>query len=243
MPTAESTQTAADLAAADERLARASAEERIGWALSQFSGNIVASTSFGAQSAVTLSLAARLAPGIPVVFIDTGYLFPETYRFADELAARLNLNLKVYRPAVSAAWLEARHGRLWEQGLEGLNAYNRLVKVEPMHRALQELGARAWLAGLRRAQAGSRRSLPVVGRQDGRTKILPIVDWTDRDVHRYLERHRLPYHPLWHRGYVSIGDVHSSSPLTADLTPEQTRFFGLKRECGLHEEAADGSGI
>jgi phosphoadenosine phosphosulfate reductase len=79
--------------------------------------------------------------------------------------------------------------------------------------------------------------------QDGRAKILPIVDWSDRQVHRYLGDQGLPYHPLWHKGYVSIGDVHTTRPLTADLAPEQTRFFGLKRECGLHEEAADGSGI
>ena len=191
-----------------------------------------------------LSLATRIIPEIPVVLIDTGYLFPETYRFADALTARLKLNLKVYRAELTPAWLEARHGRLWEQGLAGIEAYNRLVKVEPMQRALSDLGARAWLAGLRRSQAGSREKLPVIGRQDGRIKTLPIVDWTDRDIHQYLVKHDLPYHPLWDQGYISIGDMHTSRPLTADLTPEQTRFFGLKRECGLHEGAsADGSHI
>jgi len=111
-----------------------------------------------------------------------------------------------------------------------------------MQRALRELGARAWLAGLRRAQATTRENLAVVARQNGRTKIHPIVDWSDRDIHRYLAHHGLPYHPLWHQGYVSIGDTHTSRPLTAGLTPEQTRFFGLKRECGLHEESS-GTGI
>jgi len=106
-----------------------------------------------------------------------------------------------------------------------------------MQRALSELGARAWIAGLRRVQSGSREQLPVVGPQDGRIKILPIVDWTDRDVHRYLTENDLPYHPLWDQGYVSIGDVHTSRPLTADLTAEQTRFFGIKRECGIHDTA------
>ena len=189
-----------------------------------------------------LSLAAAVLPNIPVVLIDTGYLFPETYRFADELATRLKLNLKVYRAPLSPAWLEARHGQLWEQGLEGLTRYNQLVKVEPMQRALRELGARAWLAGLRRAQSSTREKLEVVGVQDGRVKVHPIIDWSDRDIHRYLTKHGLPYHPLWEKGYVSIGDTHSSRPLTADMTPEQTRFFGLKRECGLHEETG-GTGI
>jgi phosphoadenosine phosphosulfate reductase len=229
---------AVDLAAANGRLSGASAEERVAWARDTFPGRLVLSTSFGAQAAVMLDLASRIVPGIPVVFIDTGYLFPETYRFADELTTRLKLNLKVYRPELSPAWLEQRHGRLWEKGVEGIEAYNRIVKVEPMARALRELGASAWLAGLRRSQSSTRESLGVAGRQDGRTKVLPIVDWTDRDVHRYLTARGLPYHPLWDQGYVSIGDVHTSRPLTGDLTAEQTRFFGLKRECGLHEESS-----
>jgi phosphoadenosine phosphosulfate reductase len=185
-----------------------------------------------------LHLATRPAPDIPVIFIDTGYLFPETYRFADQLTKRLNLNLKVYRAEVTPAWLEARHGRLWEQGTEGLATYNQLVKVEPMQRALAELGARAWLAGLRRAQSSTREQLPVLATQAGRAKVLPIVDWTDRDVFRYLQANDLPYHPLWEQGYVSIGDTHTSRPLTSELTAEQTRFFGLKRECGIHDGGA-----
>jgi phosphoadenosine phosphosulfate reductase len=242
MATAESVSPAVDLAAVNASLASASAEDRIAWAAHEFEGALVLSSSFGAQAAVMLSLATRLVPGVPVVFIDTGYLFPETYRFADELAAKLALNLHVYRPALTSAWLEARHGKLWEQGADALVRYNRLVKVEPMQRALSELGARAWLAGLRRSQASTREHLDVVTRQDGRVKIHPIIDWTDRDVHRYLEKHGLPYHPLWEKGYVSIGDTQTSRPLTADLTPEQTRFFGLKRECGIHEESG-GTGI
>jgi phosphoadenosine phosphosulfate reductase len=199
----------------------------------------VLSTSFGAQAAVMLHLATRIAPGIPVVFVDTGYLFPETYLFADQLTKRLRINLKVYRAVESPAWIEARHGRLWEKGAEGISAYNQIAKVEPMQRALAELGARGWLAGLRRVQSSSREKLPVVSSQDGRAKIHPIVDWTDRDVHRYLTENDLPYHPLWEKGYVSIGDVHTTRPLTAEMNPEETRFFGIKRECGLHDPAAN----
>ncbi|HVW21157.1 MAG TPA: phosphoadenylyl-sulfate reductase [Opitutaceae bacterium] len=240
MATAEPANTAVDLAAVNGRLSRASAEERLAWAAKEFPGTLVLSSSFGAQAAVMLSLASRLAPGIPVVFIDTGYLFPETHRFAAELTARLGLNVRTYRPLDTPEWRRAGRERLWERGVEGIEAYNQMAKVEPMQRALRELGARAWLSGLRRGQSSTREQLPVVGRQDGRIKVLPIVDWSDRDVHQYLTRHGLPYHPLWDRGYVSIGDTHTSRPLTADLTPEQTRFFGLKRECGLHEPAAGG---
>jgi phosphoadenosine phosphosulfate reductase len=198
----------------------------------------VLSTSFGAQAAVMLHLATRVVPDIPVVFIDTGYLFPETYKFADELTKQLRINLKVYRAAETPEAMEARRGKLWEMGAGGLEEYNQVRKVEPMQRALSELGADAWLAGLRRVQSSTRESLPVVSTQDGRIKVLPIVDWTDRDIHRYLTENGLPYHPLWEKGYVSIGDVHTSRPLTADMTAEETRFFGLKRECGIHDSAA-----
>jgi phosphoadenosine phosphosulfate reductase len=237
MPTADTVTPAVDPAAADRRLSDASASERIAWALGQYGNSLVLSTSFGAQSAVMLHLATRLAPDIPVVFIDTGYLFPETYLFADELTKRLKINLKVYRAAESPAWIEARHGRLWEKGAEGIAAYNQIAKVEPMQRALSELGAHAWLAGLRRVQSSTREQLPVVSTQDGRAKILPIVNWTDKDIYTYLTDNGLPYHPLWEKGYVSIGDVHTTRPLTADMAPEETRFFGLKRECGLHDAA------
>jgi phosphoadenosine phosphosulfate reductase len=239
MPTAENLTAAVDLAAVERKLSNASASDRIAWGLEQFGSSLVLSTSFGAQAAVMLHLTTRIAPRIPVVLVDTGYLFPETYRFADLLTQRFRINLKVYRAPESPAWIEARHGKLWEKGAEGLETYNQIVKVEPMQRALSELGAQAWLAGLRRVQSSTRGNLPVVSMQDGRIKILPIVEWTDRDVYRYLGENDLPYHPLWEKGYVSIGDTHTTRPLTADMTPEETRFFGIKRECGIHDPAAN----
>ncbi|HEY1765110.1 MAG TPA: phosphoadenylyl-sulfate reductase [Opitutaceae bacterium] len=239
METADQVSAAVDLTAEDRRLSEATALERVQWAAGRFEGSLVVSTSFGAQAAVMLHLVTRVVPRIPVVFIDTGYLFPETYQFADLLTERLKLNLKVYRAAESPAWIEARHGKLWEKGEAGIDAYNRIAKVEPMQRALAELGARAWLAGLRRSQSSTRDRLPVVSWQDGRVKILPVVNWSDRDVHRYLTENGLPYHPLWEKGYVSIGDIHTTRPLTGDMSAEETRFFGIKRECGLHDAAAN----
>lgn len=216
-------------------LEQASAEDRVKWALKTYGDGLVLTTSFGIQSAVMLHLVTRLAPRIPVIFIDTGYLFPETYRFADELTQKLNLNLKTYVPSQTAARQEALHGKQWEQGLEGLKRYNHINKVEPMDRAVRELKATAWLAGLRRSQASTRGQLPVVQHQNKIAKIHPIIDWDNRTVHRYLTEHGLNYHPLWDEGYVSVGDWHSTSKLEVGMTEEQTRFGGLKRECGLHE--------
>lgn len=223
-------------------LGRLPAQERIAWALENLSGGHALSSSFGAQAAVSLHMVTREAPGLPVILIDTGYLFPETYRFVDELTQRLSLNLKVYRPQIGIAWMEARLGRLWEQGVEGITRYNRLRKIEPMQRALDELGVRCWIAGLRRSQSRSRAGLDFLELRDGRWKLHPIADWSDRDVHLYLQKHDLPYHPLWHQGYVSIGDVHTTRPLEAGMSEEETRFFGLKRECGLHESWNDAPG-
>ena len=217
----------------------ATAQERVSWAADLFGDDLIMTTSFGAQSAAMLHLVTSVLPDIPVVFIDTGYLFPETYRFAAELTERLELNLKKYRSPISAAEQEALHGRLWEQGADGLKTYNFMNKVEPMDRAIKELGARAWLAGLRRSQGESRASRRVVESQNKMTKIYPILDWDDRELHQYLEANGLPYHPLWELGYVSIGDWHSTSKLEPGMSEADTRFGGVKRECGLHEPSGD----
>lgn len=229
-------------AAEDERalddlnawLERLNANERLAWALATLPGRHVLSSSFGAQSAVLLHLATAHQADVPVVLIDTGYLFPETYRFADQLTEHLRLNLKVFRPAIGSAWMEARLGRLWENGVEGIERYNRLRKVEPMRRALTELEAHSWIAGLRRTQSTARANAKVLQLHEGRWKFHPLVDWTDIDIRSYLRRNDLPDHPLWDQGYVSIGDVHTSTALQEGMRAEDTRFFGLKRECGLH---------
>jgi len=215
-------------------LERMDASQRVQWGLAHLPGRHALSSSFGAQAAVSLHLVTSLAPGIPVILVDTGYLFPETYRFVDELVARLGLNLKVYQPAVSPAWLESRHGRLWEQGADGIDRYNELRKGEPMQRALAELDVGSWFAGLRRQQARSRRGIQPLEYRGGRWKFHPILDWTDRQVFQYLANRDLPYHPLWHRGYISIGDWHTTRTLAEAGDAEATRFFGLKRECGIH---------
>jgi phosphoadenosine phosphosulfate reductase len=225
----------AALSELNRMLERLSAEERVQWALRHLPGRHVLSSSFGIQSAVMLHLLTRAKPDIPVILLDTGHLFPETYAFVDALTERLALNLQVYRAQTFAAWQEVCVGRLWEQGLEGIERFNRVSKVEPMQRALAELKAGTWFAGLRREQSGSRADLPVLRLQDGRFKLHPLIDWSHRQVGRYLRDHSLPSHPLSKKGYVSVGDYHTSRPLEAGMTEEKTRFFGLKRECGLHE--------
>ncbi|SLM64335.1 MULTISPECIES: phosphoadenylyl-sulfate reductase [Dickeya] len=226
----------AALAEVNVHLEGLSAQARVAWALENLPGEFVLSSSFGIQAAVCLHLVTQQCPAIPVVLTDTGYLFAQTYQFIDQLTEQLSLNLQVYRSALSPAWQEARYGKLWEQGIEGIEQYNQLNKVEPMNRALDELGAGTWFAGLRREQSDSREHLPVLAIQRGVFKFLPIIDWDNRTVYQYLKAHGLSYHPLWEQGYLSVGDTHTTRKWEPGMSEEETRFFGLKRECGLHEE-------
>lgn len=223
------------LADINRRFVSLSAPQRIEQAAELLPAEYVLTSSFGAQAAVMLHLTNTVIPKIPVILIDTGYLFAETYQFIDDLTGRLNLNLKVFRSDASPAWQESRFGKLWNQGLNGIEKYNRLNKQEPLEHAMRALGAETWFAGLRREQADTRAHIVPLERNRGRYKVHPIFDWTDRDVGRYLERHRLPYHPLWEKGYPSIGDWHTTRSLAEVDRIEDLRFFGLKRECGLHE--------
>ena len=224
-------------------LEKQSADQRIDWAIQNFSQNIFMSTSFGIQSAVMLHIITQKIPHIPIVFIDTGYLFPETYEFAETLSKRLKLKVLTFRSLVEPKQQELKYGKLWEQGIEGLNKYNKLNKIDPMKRAIKELNKKAWFAGIRREQSQSREEKPVVEIQNNITKIYPIIDWDDRKIDIYLKKNNLPYHPLWNKGYVSVGDWHSSKPLTSNMKPEETRFNGIKRECGLHLDFDQGGGI
>ena len=224
----------------NEALEKKTALERIEFAAENLPSNYSIASSFGAQSAVSLHMITQVMPKIPVILIDTGYLFPETYQFVDQLAEALDLDVHVYQSTMSPAWQEARYGKLWEKDTRALNEYNQRNKVEPMDRALNELEVGTWFAGLRREQSKSRHELPIVQTFKDRVKVHPIIDWTNRDIHQYLQKHHLPYNPLWEKGYVSIGDKHSTKPLTLGLSEEETRFGGSQRECGLHVDTLGG---
>ncbi|OEE72172.1 phosphoadenylyl-sulfate reductase [Vibrio ordalii] len=212
------------------------AQQRVMWAIENLEGTHALSSSFGIQAALMLHLVSSVKSDIPVVLTDTGYLFPETYQFIDQLTDHLNLNLYIFSATISPSWQEARYGKLWEQGVTGIEQYNHLNKVEPMRRALDELDIGTWFSGLRREQSQSRATLPILAIQNGVFKFLPVIDWTNKDVHYYLQENHLPYHPLWEQGYLSVGDTHTTRKWEPGMNEEETRFFGLKRECGLHEE-------
>ena len=197
--------------------------KRIELACRLYGDGLIMSTSFGIQSAVMLHLVARMNNQIPIVFVDTEYLEPDTYRFKQHLTERLSLSVRTYRPVMSAAEQEALRGKLWEQGEEGIREYKLTRKVEPMNRAVQELHAAAWIAGLRRDQSDSRKDREAAEQQRQIVKIYPVIDWTAKDIFEYMKKYDLPYHPHWDRGVTDVGDWHS--PKNNDA----------HRECGLHD--------
>ena len=223
-----------DLDQQNRALGTSTPEVLMQWASQRFGDKLIASTSFGATSAVMLHLVHEVAPRTPIICVDTGYLFPETYQFAEDLIKRLELDVHFYAARMSPARQEALYGKLWEQGEEGVDRYLQINKVEPMQRALRDLGAEGWMAGLRSEQTEHRAGLRRIDRQDGRVKIHPILRWTDDEITAYMERYDLPYHPMVQQGYRSIGDHHSTIPTTADMDPRDGRILGKTRECGLH---------
>jgi phosphoadenosine phosphosulfate reductase len=238
-----------DLDAINSELETATAEEALEWARHTFGDDLVLTSSFGADSAVMLHLAHRIVPRVRVLFLDTGYLFPETYQFAEELRKRFDLDLRVYAPLMTAARQEALYGKRWE-GSEGeLEDYQPTNKVEPMDRALRELAPRAWLAGLRNRQTSFRAGLKKLELQGTVYKLHPILQWSDEDVHHYMRANDLPYHPLRKRGYRSIGDVHSTFPTGENEDPRAGRRLGAHSECGIHlpriaqDESMKSSGL
>ena len=213
----------------------------ISWAAKEFDNRVAMSTSMGLQAAVLLHMATRILPDIPVVWVDTGFLPKETYTYAEELKQVLGLNLIVScNSQWSAARLEAIHGKLWEKDdVESHTLYGKLTKVDPLAQGLASIhpSPLALLSGLRAGQTKARASMEPVGFSQGRYKILPMLKMSDADVSDYMDKYDLPKHPLQAKGYVTVGDWHSSRPLRPGEDPRATRFGGKFEECGLHVES------
>ena len=231
---AEGIQTVTDVEKVNATFAEMSAPDRMIWLHEQYGSRLVLSSSFGLQAAVMLDLVRKHAPQIPVVWIDTGYLFAETYQYAEHLIESFGLNVNVYQPKISAARQEALYGKLWEQGSEGVNRYSLINKVEPLNRALTELGADIWVSGLRKSHSNTRADRAFAEQQKRTLKVYPILDWSDAQIASYFHENNLPKHPLEAQGYKTMGDWHSTRPVGENISAEQSRFGGEKYECGLH---------
>jgi phosphoadenosine phosphosulfate reductase len=221
-----------DLDYENVRLERASAEERLAFAVDRYGSKLLFTSSFGAGSGVLLHLWSRVAPQLPVVFVDTGFLFAETLAYRDELVEHLGLRLLVVRPRIARGPFLAQHGEdIQRRDPDLCCAHNKVDPLEPLKK-----DAEAWVSGLRRDQSAARANVPILLASEGEPlKVHPIATYTAADVDSYLRARGIPEHPLKERGYRSIG----CEPCTRAVQPGEDERAGRwawseKTECGLH---------
>lgn len=224
--------TSIDLDAANRELEHATPEAILAWTWQHFAPDVMLTCSFQHDGVVLAHMLQQIAPQVPIVFINTGFHFPETLAYRDEIVRRLGLNLVELQPIMPRPEFAERYG---------LDLYARnpdlcchINKVEPLKRYLP--GMRAWINGRRRDQASSRHAIRVVELYQGDLhKVNPLASWTSRDTFYYMQRHDLPLHPLFDQGYASIGCAPCTRPLLAGEDERAGRWAGQdKTECGLH---------
>jgi phosphoadenosine phosphosulfate reductase len=208
------------------------AGEIIRWAAEEFGPDLAMSTSFGAESAVLLHLATQIKPDIPVLFTNTGFHFKETLEHRDRLVNRLKLNLRELKPEIPNDQFLAQYGKLYERDPDACCAMN---KIAPFENGLKDY--KAWITGIRRNQASTRKSSPFVENyRDQLVKVNPLLNWTSKMFWDYAKKYDLPYHPLWEKGYLSIGcsPENCTRPVKLGEDPRSGRWAGTgKIECGI----------
>ena len=216
----------------NERLERASPAERLAFAVERFGRELLFTSSFGAGSGVLLHLWSEVARELPVVFLDTGFLFEETLAYRDRLAEQLRLTIEVVRPSLSREAFLAEHGaNIYELNPDLCCAHN---KVDPLRHYLAR--AKGWISGLRRDQSAQRASTPILLKADeGPVKVHPLATMTSAEAKQYMERHKVPEHPLVARRFLSIGCAPCTRAVLEGEDERAGRWAGKgKTECGLH---------
>lgn len=203
------------------------------WAWDRFAPSIAATSSFQTQSLPLLHMIGRSTPRMPILFLDTGFHFPETLAYRDRVVKLLGLNLQVLEPKMGHDGFLQEYGELYRRNPDLCCHIN---KVEPLERA--KAGLDAWVAGIRRDQTPAREGTPVLSRQeDGLVKICPMVTWTQEAVEGYIETHGLPQHPLHDEGFGSIGCAPCTRRVMEGEDFRAGRWAGSqKSECGIHIE-------
>jgi len=206
-------------------------------AIDAFGDKLALVSSFGAESAVLLDLAARVKPDIPVLFLDTGMLFGQTLDYRKQLAQRLGLtDVRDLRPHYQDLAVADPEAKLWQTDTD---ACCEVRKVVPLDRALADFDA--WITGRKRFHGGARLSLPVVEQADGKVKFNPLANWTKADLDAYAAEHDLPAHPLVEHGYPSVGCWPCTQPAQGDELRAGRWAGSQKTECGIHVARAPGA--
>lgn len=224
-----------DLARENERFERAAPRDRLAFAVDAFGEALLFTSSFGAQSAVLLHLWSEVAKSLPVVFIDTGFLFDETLRYRDEMVSRLGLEVRVLRPDIATDVFVATYGDdVQKRDPDFCCGVNKVVPIAELRKR-----ARGWVSGLRRDQSRTRANVAIFEQDEDVVRVHPIADFTAEDVATYLAKHDLPEHPLVARRYLSIGCAPCTRPVAPGEDERAGRWSGSgKTECGLHARSA-----
>ena len=228
-----------DLAARlDAELRRAHPRTNLESAVEAFGDRLALVSSFGAESAVLLDIAAQVKPDLPILFLDTGMLFGQTLDYRKQLAARLGLtDVRDLRPAYQDLATGDPQAKLWETDTD---ACCHIRKVLPLDRAIQ--GFDAWITGRKRFHGGDRMNLPVVEHADGKVKFNPLANWGKAELDAYIAERDLPVHPLVAQGFPSIGCWPCTQPAEEGEDARAGRWKGLdKSECGIHLARAPGT--
>ena len=222
----------------DAELRRAHPRTILEAAVESFGDKLALVSSFGAESAVLLDIAAKVKPDIAVLFLDTGMLFGQTLDYRRQLAGRQGLtNVRDLRPAYQDLATGDPQAKLWETDTD---ACCHIRKVLPLDLALGEFDA--WLTGRKRFHGGDRMNLAVVEPSDGKVKFNPLANWGKEDLDAYIAEHDLPAHPLVAQGFPSIGCWPCTQPAQDGEDARAGRWKGLdKSECGIHLARAPGT--
>jgi len=217
-----------------EEFERKTPQEIIQWAVDRFWPEIALSSSFQTQSMPLLHMVTRIKRGMPVFFLDTGYHFWETLMFREKIASEWQINvIDLYRDTRWDAFARQNTRAL---PVDDPNLCCYLHKVQPMQKALKDI--RAWISGIRRDQTEARAHAKILELQeDGLLKVNPLLNWTKADVKQYMEEHDLPKHPLYDKGYRSVGCAPCTIAIGVNDDERAGRWAGRgKVECGLHTE-------
>src|SRR5512143_583842 len=223
-----------DIAALSQEFETKTPQEILRWAAGTFAPDLAVSTSFQSQSMPLLHMVTQVMPDVRVLFLDTGYHFWDTLTFRERVQHEWRLNVvDLYR---DSRWDAFVRDHIRTLPLEDANLCCYIHKVQPMQRALA--GLRAWITGIRRDQTPERARAHVLEPQtDGLLKINPLLNWTRADIARYRQEHHLPSHPLYKRGYRSVGCAPCTVAVGASDDDRAGRWVGRgKTECGLHTD-------
>ena len=224
----------------DARLRHAEPQEILQAAVDLYGDKLALVSSFGAESAVLLHMAAQIKPDIAVLFLDTGMLFGQTLDYRQALAARLGLtNVHDLRPLYQDLAIHDPSQDLWKTDTD---ACCNIRKVLPLDRALADFDG--WITGRKRFHGGSRLRLKVVEESDGKVKFNPLANWTKQQLDDYAAEHDLPAHPLVEFGYPSVGCWPCTKPVEDDDNLRAGRWAGSeKTECGIHTPRVEPSSL